>query len=44
MAFDINMIRKVYKKYPSAVEAARKATNKPLTLSEKNTLHSPLER
>ena len=35
MAFDINMIRKVYKKYPSAVEAARKATNKPLTLSEK---------
>ena len=35
MAFDINMIKKVYKKYPSAVEAARKATNKPLTLSEK---------
>ena len=35
MAFDINMIRKVYKKYPSAVEAARKATNKPLTLAEK---------
>ena len=35
MAFDIDMIRKVYKKYPSAVEAARKATKKPLTLSEK---------
>jgi aconitate hydratase len=35
MAFDINMIRKVYKKYPSAVEATRKATNKPLTLAEK---------
>ena len=35
MAFDINMIRKVYEKYPSAVESARKATNKALTLSEK---------
>jgi len=35
MAFDIKMIKKVYKKYPEAVEAARKATGKPLTLSEK---------
>ena len=35
MAFDINMIKRVYKKYPKAVEAARKATGKPLTLSEK---------
>ena len=35
MAFDIEMIRKVYKKYPLAIEAARKATGKPLTLSEK---------
>ena len=35
MAFDINMIKEVYQKYPRAVEAARKATNKPLTLSEK---------
>ena len=35
MAFDINMIKKVYQKYPEAVEAARKATGKPLTLSEK---------
>ena len=35
MAFDIEMIRKVYKKYPKAIEAARKATNKPLTLAEK---------
>ena len=35
MAFDINMIKEVYQKYPKAVEAARKATNKPLTLSEK---------
>ena len=35
MAFDIEMIRKVYKKYPEAIEAARKATNKPLTLAEK---------
>ena len=35
MAFDIEMIKKVYKKYPKAVEAARKAAGKPLTLSEK---------
>ena len=35
MAFDIEMIKKVYKKYPEAVEAARKATEKPLTLAEK---------
>jgi aconitate hydratase len=35
MAFDINMIKKVYKKYPEAVESARKVTGKPLTLSEK---------
>ena len=35
MAFDIEMIKKVYKKYPKAVGAARKTTNKPLTLSEK---------
>ena len=35
MAFDIEMIKKVYQKYPKAVAAARKATNKPLTLAEK---------
>ena len=35
MAFDINMIKKVYKKYPSSVGDARKVLNKPLTLSEK---------
>ena len=35
MAFDIEMIKKVYQKYPKAIEAARKATNKPLTLAEK---------
>jgi aconitate hydratase len=35
MAFDINMIKKVYKKYPKAVEAARKSTGRPLTLAEK---------
>ena len=35
MAFDINMIKKVYQKYPTAVEVARKVTGKPLTLSEK---------
>ena len=35
MAFDIEMIRKLYRKYPEAVKAARKTTGKPLTLSEK---------
>ena len=35
MAFDIEMIKRVYKKYPEAIESARKATGKPLTLSEK---------
>ena len=35
MAFDIEMIKKVYAKYPERVEAARKIVGKPLTLSEK---------
>ena len=35
MAFDIKMIKKVYEKYPEAIQAARKATSNPLTLSEK---------
>lgn len=35
MAFDIEMIKAVYSKFPSRVEAARKAVGKPLTLTEK---------
>ena len=35
MAFDIEMIKKVYKKYPKAIEDARRTTGKSLTLSEK---------
>jgi len=35
MAFDIEMIKKVYAEMPSKVEAARKALGRPLTLSEK---------
>ena len=35
MAFDIDMIRKVYEQLPGRIEAARKAVNKPLTLTEK---------
>jgi aconitate hydratase len=35
MAFDIDMIRAVYARYPQRVAAARAATGKPLTLSEK---------
>ena len=35
MAFDIEMIKKVYAEIPAKVEAARKALGRPLTLSEK---------
>lgn len=35
MAFDIDMIRKVYESYPSKIEAARSILNRPLTLTEK---------
>jgi len=35
MAFDIDMIKKVYDRYEERVTAARKLVNKPLTLSEK---------
>ncbi len=35
MAFDINMIKEVYAKFPERVDAARKITGKPLTLAEK---------
>ncbi len=35
MAFDLDMIKKVYSMYPSRVAAARKAVGKPLTLAEK---------
>ena len=35
MTFDIDMIRKVYERYPERIAAARKAVGKPLTLSEK---------
>ncbi len=35
MAFDLDMIKKVYGAYGSKIDAARKAVNKPLTLTEK---------
>ncbi len=35
MAFDIDMIKRVYSELPERIEAARKVLNKPLTLSEK---------
>jgi len=35
MAFDIEMIRKVYERFPERIAIARKATGHPLTLSEK---------
>ena len=35
MVFDLDMIKKVYEKYPERIEAARKVLGKPMTLSEK---------
>jgi len=35
MVFDLDMIERVYARYPERVEAARKIVGKPLTLSEK---------
>ena len=35
MAFDIEMIRKVYENFPARIAAARTAVGKPLTLTEK---------
>ncbi|MEN2282703.1 aconitate hydratase [Algoriphagus sp. SE2] len=35
MAFDIQMIKEVYDRYPERIEAARKAVGRPLTLTEK---------
>ena len=35
MAFDIEIIKQVYAKFPARVEAARVAVGKPLTLAEK---------
>lgn len=35
MAFDIEMIKKVYANFPERVEAARKVVGRPLTLTEK---------
>ena len=35
MIFDLEMIKKVYKRYPERIAAARKLLNKPLTLTEK---------
>ncbi len=41
MAFDIEMIKAVYEKLPSKIEAARKLLGRPLTLTEK-TLYAHL--
>jgi len=35
MAFDIEMIKAIYAKFPTRIEAARKAVGRPLTLTEK---------
>lgn len=35
MAFDINMIKKVYSSFPERINAAREAVGRPLTLTEK---------
>ena len=35
MTFDIDMIKKVYERYPERIAAARQITGKPLTIKEK---------
>jgi aconitate hydratase len=40
LAFDIEMIKKVYAALPAKVEAARKMTGKPLTTYRKNIVHA----
>ena len=35
MAFDINVIKKVYQQMPGRIEKARQLVGRPLTLSEK---------
>jgi len=42
MAFDIDMIRGLYKRLPERIEAAKKVLNRPMTLSEK-ILYSHLD-
>ena len=42
MAFDIEMIKKVYANMPARIEAARKTLGRPLTLAEK-ILYSHLD-
>ena len=52
MAFDIDMIKEVYAKYPERIAKAREVVNKPLTLAEKilyahlwdNPVSAPYER
>jgi aconitate hydratase len=52
MAFDIEMIKEVYSRYPERIAKAREVVNKPLTLAEKilyahlwdNPLTAPYER
>ena len=40
MAFDIEMIKKVYNTISDRVDAAREITGKPLTLAEKDIVFS----
>ncbi|MFC2137281.1 aconitate hydratase [Bacteroidota bacterium] len=42
MAFDIEMIKEIYKQFPEKVESARKILNRPMTLTEK-ILYSHLD-
>ena len=42
MAFDINVIKEVYRQMPGRIEKARQLVGRPLTLIRKNSLQSPL--
>jgi aconitate hydratase len=43
MTFDIDMIKKVYERYPERIAAARQVVENLLPF-QKNSLHSPLGR
>ena len=42
MAFDIEMIKKVYAHIPERVDKAREIVGRPLTLAEKITICTPM--
>ena len=44
MAFDIEMIRNLYGKFPSRINSAKKMLAKPMTLTEKKVMEMLVEK